>query len=318
MSRPPPLPPPPRSERNPRERRSVTIPRAGLPAAQLHEQHVVPRNSLFVDLLVWGEAADSPVWGPFRPFFAGRHVAVEFCSGHLSVAMLNSYFAKAQLVNPESTRPGEARLFVLCNQRPEARLRELAPFVSEGPVPGSWCIDLGAAGLAIVAVATELPAQPGTSVLRLTAPKTSQAEHFQRVQDILTDHTLSYTLKRTILMEEYMLNRDQTDAAIVEEVESEVDSLLEQFQIWKAKETKRLQAESKAQGLSLGMERGMKRGMERGMKQGLEQGLEQGRNKAVDDLLAAASQLLPPERIEELRRQRDPVAIALAMAGIKK
>ena len=295
---PPPTPPPPRAERNALERRSVTVTRAGLPADALHEQHVVPRNSLFIDLLVWGAAADSPVWGPFRPFFAGRRVAVEFCSGHLSLDMLNSYFAKAQLVNPEGTLPGEARLFILCNQRPEARLRELARFVTPGPVAGSWCIDLGAAGQAIIAVATELPVGPGTTVLRLTAPKTSHAEHFQRLEDILTDPTLSDKLKRIILKEERMLNRDHTDVSVVEEVDSEVDNLLVQFQIWKAKETKRLKAESKAAGFAKGKAEGVA--------------------QTVDDLLVAAAAHLSPETIEKLRTQRDPVAIALAMAGIAK
>jgi hypothetical protein len=67
MSRPPvpfppePHPPPPRGEQNPHERRTVTVIRAALPADELHEQHAVPRNSLFIDLLVWGKAADSPV-----------------------------------------------------------------------------------------------------------------------------------------------------------------------------------------------------------------------------------------------------------------
>ena len=305
MSRPPfpPLPPsslpPPRAERNALERRSVTVTRAGLPADALHEQHVVPRNSLFIDLLVWGAAADSPVWVPFRPFFAGRRVAVEFCSGHLSLDMLNSYFAKAQLVNPEGTLPGEARLFILCNQRPEARLRELARFVTPGPVAGSWCIDLGAAGQAIIAVATELPVQPGTTVLRLTAPKTSHAEHFQRLEDILTDPTLSDKLKRIILKEERMLNRDHTDVSVVEEVDREVDNLLVQFEKWKVKERIRLRAEGKAEGVA----------------QGVAQGVTQGVDKAVEELLAAAAAYLPPETIEVLRKQRDPVAIALAMAG---
>jgi len=257
----------------------------------LHEQHAVPRNSLFIDLLVWGEAADSPVWGPFRPFFASHRVAVEFCSGHLTLAMLHRYFAKAQFVTPEGSRPGAPRLFILCNHRPEARLRELARFVTPGPVAGSWFFDLGAAGQAIIAVATELPVAPGTTVLRLTAPKISHAEHFQRLEDILTDPTLSDKLQRIILKEERMLNRDHTDLSVVEEVDREVDNLLVQFQIWKAKETKRLKAESKAEGKAEGLD------------------------KAVDDLLAAAAHLLSPERIEELRKQRDPVAIALAMAG---
>ena len=289
-SLPPPAPPPPRPERNPHERRSVTVTRAALPAHALHEQHAVPRNSLFVDMVVWGEAADSPVWGPFRPFFAGRHVAVEFCSGHLSLEMLYRYIAKAQLVNPDGTPPGEARLFVLCNLRPHARLRDLARFVTPGPVEGSWLLDLGPAGQAIIAVAPELPVQPGTSVLRLTAPKTSQAEHFQRLHEILTDSSLSYTLKRIILLEEAMLNRDHTDVAVLEEAEREVDNLLVQFEKWKVKERIRLRAEGVAEGVA------------------------QGVDKTVKELLAAAAAHLPPERIAELRKRRDPVAIALAMA----
>ena len=72
MSRPIPPPPPPRTDHNPHEQRSVTVSRAALPADELHEQHVVPRDSLFIDLAVWGKAANSPLWGPFRPFFAGH------------------------------------------------------------------------------------------------------------------------------------------------------------------------------------------------------------------------------------------------------
>ena len=303
MSRPIPPPPPPRTDHNPHERRSVTVSRAALPAHALHEQHVVPRNSLFVDMVVWGEAADSPIWGPFRPFFAGHHVAVEFCSGHLSLEMLYRYFAKAQLVNSESTPPGEPRLFVLCNHRPHARLREFAAFVTPGPVAGSWFLDLGLAGQVMIAVAPELPVQPGTSVLRLTAPKTSQAEHFQRRYDVLTDPTLSDKLKRIILKEERMLNRDHTDASVVEEVDCEVDNLLVQFENWKVKERIRLRAEGKAEGFAQGVAKGVAKGKAEGKAEG------------VEELLAAAAAYLPPETIEALRKQRDPVAIALAMAG---
>ena len=55
-----------------------------------------------------------------------------------------------------------------------------------------------------------------------------------------------------------------------------------------------------------------------GVAQGIEQGVAQGVDKAVEDLLAAAAAHLPAETIEELRLQRDPVAIALAMAGARK
>ena len=288
---PPPSPPPPPAERNPLERRSVTVTRAGLPAGALHEQHVVPRNSLFIDLVVWGRAANSPVWGPFRPFFAGHHVAVEFCSGHLSLEMFNSYLGEAQFVRTKRTLPGEARLFILCNRRPKARLRELARFVTPGPVAGSWFLDLGPAGQVIIAVATELPVQPGTAALRFTAPKTSQAEYFQRYDDLLNDPTLSVKLRNTILMEEQMLSSDRTDPAVVSKARREARSISDQYRAWKAKEEKRWEAKMKAEGVA------------------------QGVDKAVEDLLAAAAAYLPPETIEALRKQRDPVAIALAMAG---
>ena len=269
--------------------------RAGLPAGELHEQYVVPRNSLFIDLVVWGRAANSPIWGPFRPFFAGHHVAVEFCSGHLSSEMLDSYLGEARFVRPKGTRPGKARLFILCNRRPKARLKELAPYASPGPVAGSWQFDLGMAGQVIIAVATELPAQLGTAALRFTAPKTSQAEYFQRYDDLLNDPTLSAKLRNTILMEEHMLSSDSTDPTVVRKARREARSLLDQFKTWKAKEAKRLKAESKAEGKA--------------------EGVAQGVDKAVEELLAAAAAHLPPETIEALRKQRDPVAIALAMAG---
>jgi hypothetical protein len=261
--------------------------RAGLPAGALHEQYVVPRNSLFIDLVVWGRAANSPVWGPFRPFFAGRRVAVEFCGTRLSREMFNSYLGEAQFVRPKGTRQGKGRLFILCNRRPKARLKELAPYASPGPVAGSWQFDLGMAGQVIIAVATELPVQPGTTALRFTAPKTSQAEYFQRYDDLLNDPTLSAKLRNTILMEEDMLSSDHTDPTVVGKARREARSLLDQFKTWKAKEAKRLKAEGVAQGV----------------------------DKAVEELLAAAAAYLPPETIEALRKQRDPVAIALAMAG---
>jgi hypothetical protein len=268
----------------------VTVTRAALPPNAVLEQLVVPRNSLFIDLVVWGKAARSPIWGPFRPFFAGHHVAVEFCSGHLSLEMFNSYLGEAQFVRPKRTPPGEGRLFILCNRRPVARLRELAPYTSPGPVAGSWQFDLGPAGQVIIAVATELPAQPGTTALRFTAPKTSQAEYFQRYDDLLNDPTLSAKLRKTILIEERMLNSDSTDPTVVRKARREARSIVDQYKAWLAKKEKRLEAEIKAQGKAEGVA------------------------QAVDDLLAAAAQLLPPETVEALRKQRDPVAIALAMA----
>jgi len=310
----PPFPPPPpllpRPEHNPHERRSVTVTRAGLPADELREQHVVPRDSLFIDLVVWGRAARSPIWGPFQPFFAGLHVAVELCATPLTRERFNTAIGKALLLGAADKLMSDTRLFFLCTERPFELLEELADYLSPGPVAGSWCISLRAAGEAIIAVAPELPVQPGMSVLRLTAPKTSQAEHFQRRNDLLTDSTLSYKLKRNILKEERMLNRDRTDVSVVEEVDSEVDNLLVQFEIWKRKETKRLKAET--------MERGIERGIKRGIAQGKAEGKAEGVDKVMADLLLAAAPLLPPETIEALRKQRDPVAILAAVSGARK
>ena len=201
--------------------------------------------------------------------------------------MLDSYLGEAQFVRPKGTRPGKGRLFILCNRRPKARLKELAPYASPGPVAGSWQFDLGMAGQVIIAVATELPVQPGTTALRFTAPKTSQAEYFQRYDDLLNDPTMSDKLRNTILMEEQMLSSDRTDPTVVRQARREARSIVDQYKAWLAKKEKRLEAEIKAQGVA----------------------------QTVDDLLVAAAAYLPPETIEALRKQRDPVAIALAMAG---
>ncbi len=144
-------------------------------------------------------------------------------------------------------------------------------------------------------MATELPAQPGTTALRFTAPKTSQAEYFQRYHDLLNDPTLSAKLRKTILMEERRLNSDSTDPTVVRKARREARSIVDQYKAWLAKKEKRLAAEIKAQGKA--------------------EGKAEGVAQAVDDLLAAAAHLLPPETVEALRKQRDPVAIALAMAG---
>jgi hypothetical protein len=174
--------------------------------------------------------------------------------------------------------------------------------VTPGPVAGSWFLDLGSAGQVMIAVATELPVQPGTTALRFTAPKTSQAEYFQRVDDLLNDPTLSAKLRNTILTEESMLNSDRTDPTVARKARRETRTLADQYNAWKVKQAKRREAELKAEGKA----------------EGVAQGVAQGLDKAVDDLLAAAAHLLSPERIEELRLQRDPVAIALAMAGVAR
>ena len=96
-----------------------------------------------------------------------------------------------------------------------------------------------------------------------------------------------------------MLSSDRTDPTVVSKARREARSLLDQFKTWKAKEAKRLKAESKAEGKA--------------------EGVAQGIDKAVEDLLVAAAAHLPPETIEVLRKQRDPSAIlAAAMAGARR
>ena len=92
-----------------------------------------------------------------------------------------------------------------------------------------------------------------------------------------------------------MLSSDRTDPTVVSKARREARSLLDQFKTWKAKEAKRLKAESKAEGKAEGVD------------------------KVVEELLVAAAAHLPPETIEALRKQRDPSAIlAAAMAGARR
>ena len=194
-----PPPPPPRTEHNPHKRRSVAICRAGLPADELREQYVVPRDSLFIDLAVWGKAARSPIWGPFRPFFAGHHVAVELCATPLTRDRFNTAIGKALLLGAADKLMSDTRLFFLCTERPVERLEELADYLSPGPVAGSWCISLRAAGEAIIAVAPELPVQSGTSVLRLTATFASDEDYAAAIYQRLADAGLASGLATKFL-----------------------------------------------------------------------------------------------------------------------
>jgi len=227
--------------------------------------------------------------------------------------MLNGYLAKAQLLRPNDTLPGDARLFILCNRRPDARLRECAAFVTRGSVAGTWHFDLSLAGQVIIEVAPELPVQPGTSVLRSTAPKTSQAEQFQCVEEILTEPTLSDTLKQTSLLEEHMLNSNRTDATVVKGARREEPSLLDQVERWRVKEQKKLTREA-----ALERRAAVAVATERALAQGVAQGAALIAKHTLDTLLAAAAAHLPADAIEALRKQGDPVAIALAPVSARK
>ena len=92
-----------------------------------------------------------------------------------------------------------------------------------------------------------------------------------------------------------MLNSDRTDPTVARKARRETRTLADQYNAWKAKQAKRREAELKAEGKA--------------------EGVAQGVDKVVEELLAAAADHLSAETIENLRLQRDPVAIALAMAG---
>ncbi|NQW63129.1 MAG: hypothetical protein HQ461_09895 [Deltaproteobacteria bacterium] len=213
-----PPPPPPRTEHNPDKRRSVAICRAGLPADELREQYVVPRDSLFIDLAVRGEAADSHIWGPFQPFFAGLHVAVELCATPLTRERFNTAIGKALLLGAADKLMSDTRLFFLCTERPFELLEELADYLSPGPVAGSWCISLRAAGEAIIAVAPELPVDQGTSALRLTATFASDEDYAAAIYQRLADAGLASGLATKFLVDFAIHDEDEDDPDEVDEV----------------------------------------------------------------------------------------------------
>lgn len=181
---------------------------------QMHEP-------LFIDLAVWGEAADSPIWGPFRPFFAGHHVAVELCATPLTRERFNIAIAKALLLGPADKLMSDTRLFFLCTERPVERLEELADYLSPGPVAGSWCISLGAAGEAIIAVAPEIPVDEVTSALRLTPNVAAEEDYLWAVYQRLADEGLAAGLATKLLVE--FVTGDEDGDDYDEDGDDEVD-----------------------------------------------------------------------------------------------
>ena len=214
---PSPPPPPPRTEHNPHKLRSVAICRAGLPADELREQYAVPRDSLFIDLVVWGKAARSPIWGPFRSFFAGHHVAVELCATPLTRERFNIAIGKALLLGPTGKLLSDTRLFILCTERPVEWLQEFADYLSPGPVSGSWFSSLGAAGQAIIAVAPELPLDQGTSALCLTANFASDEDYAAAIYQRLADAGLASGLATKFLVDFATGDEDGDDYEEVDE-----------------------------------------------------------------------------------------------------
>lgn len=180
---------------------------------QIHEP-------LFIDLAVWGEAADSPIWGPFRPFFAGHHVALELCATPLTRGRISLAIAKALLLWPADKLMSDTRLFFLCTERPVERLEELAAYLSPGPVAGSWLLDLGPAGHAIIAVAPELPVDQGTSALRLTGNFASDEDYAEAIYHRLADEGLAAGLATKVLVELATGDEHGDDYEEVDEVDA--------------------------------------------------------------------------------------------------
>ena len=254
-------------------------------------ERVLIRDALRVDFAVDARTSVSPVWGPFAPFFAGHGVAVEQVTGWLSRDMLANHIVKALLYRAPETPIRDTRLFVICHRVPVARLLEFGPFVERGPVVGSWCIDLGAAGQVMLCAASQLREAPGHSFLRLAVANAAHAEHLSRILYLLTDETCPVTMREEALKECAMSQPMVTD-------ESFPKTWREMAETY---ESRLKQAEER--GIALGEERGEARGE------------ASARQATLDRLLEAAAAMLSAETIEALRAKGDPVEVALAMAA---
>ena len=263
---------------------------SGQPPGSFGHQRVLAHTAIFVDLFIDGRIGVSPVWGPLVPFMEGRLVAVEFVSDWLSKKMISRYIAEAQLLihNEQETDlgPEEGQLIIICHGRPAARLAELARHITPGPVRGIWHFNLAGAGSAIICAANLLPDEPGNSFLRFAVAKPPHAELLQRLFSVIRDTTVPAPVRIDAIRSTYMLD--------------EARSHFSELPIWHdlmaelGRQTPRILAEQRADAV------------------------KEGVDKAVEDLLAAAAAHLPPETIEALRKQRDPVAIITAVAAARK
>ena len=285
------------------ENHASAVMTSGQPPGSFGHQRVLAHTAIFVDLFVDGRIGVSPVWGPLVPFMEGRLVAVEFVSGWLSKKMLMRYIAEAQLLLHNEQEgdlgPDDGRLIIICHDMPMARLAELAEHITPGPVPGIWHYNLAGAGSAIICAANLLLDAPGNSCLRFAVAKPPHAEHLQRLFAVARDTTIPEHLRIDARRSTYMLDEARShfsEHPIWHDLLAELD-----------RQTPRILAEQRADAV--------KEGVAQGVAQGVAEGVAQGVDKAVEELLAAAAAYLPPETIEALRKQRDPVAIALAMAG---
>jgi hypothetical protein len=277
------------------ENHAARILRIGHSDGTFERELVLFRDALRIDFAVDARAEVSPIWGPFASFFAGHRVAVEQVSGSLTRDMVADYIVKALLYRGDGEPSSSARLFILCHQTPRARLEEFAAYLEPGPAPGSWLLDLGAAGQAIICAASHLPEAPGHSFLRLAVANMAHAEHLSRIHYLLTDETCSVTLRETALRECAMSQPMVTD----ESFPTTWRELVETY-------GSRLN-QAEARGIALGEERGIALGEERGEAS--------ARQATLDRLLEVAATMLPAETIEALRAKGDPVEVALAMAA---
>lgn len=170
---------------------------------------------LTFDYVVKGESRSLAVWGPFIPFFDGHAVAVKHRSADLRSNEFYLLLDVALRMDVQALLLGEVRMCLLCVERPAELLEELARFLIPGPVTGSWLVRLGPAGHALIVVAPELPLQPGTAALRFLARWDEQSDYLAAVQQMLRDPALPAGLAEKLLLEDLLVEVDQTDAAAV-------------------------------------------------------------------------------------------------------
>jgi hypothetical protein len=167
------------------------------------------------DYIVRGDSPSFPMWAPFRPFFAGHSVAVSVRCVDLRSDEFFRLIDAAFRLDMRVLFRGEVRMCLLCVERPAELLEELAQFLIPGPVTGSWLVRLGPAGHALIVVAPELPLQPGTAALRFLARWDEESDYLAAVQQMLRDPALPAGLAEKLLLEDLLVEVDQTDAAAV-------------------------------------------------------------------------------------------------------
>lgn len=170
---------------------------------------------LIFDYIVKSDSRSLAVWGPFVPFFDGHAVAVKHRSADLRSNEFYRLLDVALRMRVHALLLGEIRMCLLCVERPAELLEELAPLLIPGPVTGSWLVRLDRAGHALIVVAPDLPLQPGTAALRFLARWDEESDYLAAVQQMLRDPALPAGLAEKLLLEDLLVEVDQTDAAAI-------------------------------------------------------------------------------------------------------